>query len=310
MELPHIGQNCVVCNRNDYLPFKCSHCDKIVCVDHKSNHGDECPLNKGTQEFQTSGGPQESLKQACDYCRKITLKLELTQCNYCNNNHCLYHRHQVQHKCPQLAKDQESREKEELDRSRRQREALDRLKDINKQQTTSTTQQTADAATKKTSGPQPPSIIVDPKKRALAKRIRIMKIKQSARGPPNILDQDRIYFEVKFQHEPKSTLSDVSKDGKTIRIYSTGKHPVGRMIDWSASEMDLTNKNHVEKADQLIFKVQKRADVVQSNKDSSESGLQSEMIILDSHVTFEHYLNSNELEDGDELLLTYSPTNS
>lgn len=118
-----------------------------------------------------------------------------------------------------------------------------------------------------------------------------MKIKQSARGPPNIPEQDKIYFEVKFQHEPKSGISDQSLDGKFVRLFTTGKHTIGRMIDWSADELKVTNKNKISDADQLVFK--KLIDGT------------NELITLDSQASFQSYLDSSQLENGDEILLTY-----
>ena len=242
-------------------------------------------MNKSHFELDKSAPTGESLRQACDFCRKITLKLELTKCDHCPGNHCLYHRHQVQHSCPKLADDARTRELEEEARRARRTEALDRLRETqrdlaSKSQTPLTAQSQAQHAP-----------LVDTKKQALARRVRIMKIRQSARGPPNILDSDKIYFEVKFVHEPKSSLSFESRHGKIVNIYTTSKHTVGRMIDWSADQLDVTNKNHIEGNDQLIFR--KQAMDGQSHVD------------LDSQVAFEKYIDSAVLQSGDELHLTY-----
>lgn len=283
MEFPHIGQNCFVCNRNDYLPFKCSYCDKIVCVDHKNNHGNECPLNVSSfsaddDNFKASDSAVSSdLKQSCDFCRKITLKLELTRCSGCDKNFCLYHRHQAQHSCPQLEAACKARKIEDEERVRRQNEALNKMKDKITIHTPSVF--------------QPKRIKdLDPKKKALARRVRVMKIKQFAKGPPNILPEDKIYFEVRFVHEPSLSISDASKDGSTLRIFTTKIHTVGRMVDWSAEEFKLTNKNNISGVGQLVFKIE--AD--------DES-----YITLDNQCQFVQYLDNNQLVDGDEILLTY-----
>lgn len=279
MELPHIGLVCVICRRNDYLPFKCSHCDKTVCIDHKSNHGSDCPLNKTNFEYDLHGVEQNSgLKQSCDYCRKITLKLELVECAYCKKLHCLYHRHQVQHDCRQLEDSKETYKKIVEERSERQKNALERLKESCKSTTASSL----------THKPCPP---LDPKKQELAKRIRIMKIKQFARGPPNILTEDRYYFQIKFNHQPNSPISDITKDGKVIKIYTTLKHTIGRMIDWSADELNIKNKNHIQEANQLVFTKQFN---------------DNESLVLDSQKTFAFYLDEGKLENGDEINLTYN----
>lgn len=292
MELPHIGQTCVICNRTDYLPFKCTHCDKTVCVDHKTNHGFECPLNGSHFEASISGGcPSESLKQACDYCKKITLKLELTECLYCKTFNCLYHRHQVQHSCPKLAESKELFKEEQEKRVERQTAALDKLKANIKQQPSSSSQETISTNQRKQAQQ------LDPKKRELARRLRVMKIKQFARGPPNIAPEDKIYFEVRFEHEPESPLSQASKHGKSVKMFTTAKHSIGRMLDWSAEELGIVNKNNLSDSFQLVFK-------------KANESCDSELITLEYKKSFSYYLDNKELQNGDEIILTYSLPNS
>ena len=46
MELPEIGLQCSmeICNQLDFLPIKCSNCQKVFCKDHSSlvNHNCQC----------------------------------------------------------------------------------------------------------------------------------------------------------------------------------------------------------------------------------------------------------------------------
>lgn len=277
MELPHIGSTCVICNRNDYLPFKCSHCDKTVCIDHKTNHGADCPLNKASFTANLEDSlVRESLKQSCDFCKKITLKLELTECLGCKNFHCLYHRHEVQHNCQSLVDNKEVLRKEVEEKCEIQKAALERLKEKCKNPTSVPIQPSSSKS-------------LDAKNKNLLRRIKLMKIKQFARGPPNILQEDKIYFEIKFAHNSQASLSDASKTGNSIRIFTTPRHTIGRMIDWSADELNITNKNHLSGADQLVFK----------------KNIPNGFLSLDSQLCFSHYLESGELEDGDDIVLTY-----
>lgn len=278
MELPHIGQNCMVCNRNDYLPFKCSYCEMIVCVDHRSNHGDECSLNELTYDKSSNRPPGESLKAACDFCKRKTLSLELVECTHCALKHCLYHRHQVQHDCSKLEEVKETLKADVNVKIVKQQEALNNLK--------ATLQSSTSKPTYSASSAKP----TDPKKKQLAKRLRIMRIKQSARGPPNVLEADKIFFEVRFKHEPMSAISSPKLEGKALKIFTTKNHPVGRMVDWSADELGIINKNHLVDTDQLVFKKE------------LDSG---ELVTFDSHKIFSHYLEGDTLENGDELILTY-----
>lgn len=279
MELPHIGETCVICNRNDYLPFKCAHCTKIVCIDHKVNHGFDCPLARTKFEFDISSKTNaESIRKACDFCRKITLELELSKCLHCSGNHCLYHRHQIQHKCPKLALDSEARLRDEVEKNEKRQEALNRLKAV-----TEVAQRPIHV-----NHSQAP---IDLKKVALARRVNVMRIKQSARGPPNVLDKDKLFFEAEFKHNPQSSLSNASKNGKKLNIFATRAHTIGRLVDFTASELDITNRNQISGSDQIVFQA--------AGVDSLQS------VTLDSQFTFQHYLEANVLVSGDKLFITY-----
>lgn len=277
MELPDIGQVCVVCRRNDYLPFKCSHCEKIVCIDHRADHGPECPLEK-TSFNQDQNDPAVSLRASCDFCKKITLELELVRCEKCLRRHCLHHRHFVQHNCVEYGMDLEKARREAEEKVRRQQDAVNIVKETFK--------------------PKPQVIATnskplpsDPKKRELAKRLRVMRLKQFAKGPPNISDEDRIYFEVKFSHQPESSLSSEAKHGKSIKIFTRKDYTIGRMVDWCAAEFGLTNKNNIDSADKLVF------------KKLTESG---DMLTIKNNLKFHENIEANILDNGDEIFLTYS----
>lgn len=288
MELPHIGLTCSVCNRNDYLPFKCTSCAKVVCIDHRANHGADCPLTQ-TSFVAEPKAVSESLKQACNFCRKITLKLELSRCQHCPGNHCLYHRHQVQHECPQLARDKLARDQQTEIRLMRQQEALNRLKAT-----------VGEAGSRQQQQQQTKNqVITDPKKSALAKRVRLMKMKQSATCPKGLIhdtsiqtDQDKLFLEVRFVHEPQSELSQESLDGKSVNIWTSPKWTVGQTLDYPAHLLGATNKNHLEGSDRLVLMRHSRS----TNK----------LIDLDTTATFQQYLDTKELESGDILLLTYA----
>lgn len=291
MELPHLGKNCSICNRNDYLPFKCSHCDKIVCIDHKFDHGPQCPLQQTpsstTLNIIEDNKVPSDLQGACGFCHKITLRLELTQCECCNINHCLHHRHQVQHDCPKLRELELIRKKDCDEVKKKQSDALDKLKTKLKHHELSSTT----SVNKTTFSSQ---IVIDPKKLALNRRVRIMKIKQFAKGPPNINIEDRIYLEVRFIHEQKAALSNPSKDNYITKIFTSPKHTLGRLIDWSAQEINLTNKNHTLNCDQLEFQLPTTDGNVK----------------LDSQAKFSRYIDTGELASGDEIILTYVPVSN
>ncbi|OTF74448.1 hypothetical protein BLA29_003679 [Euroglyphus maynei] len=133
MEFPDLGKHCALkeCNRLDFLPIKCSSCEKIYCSEHYMFQAHHCESNR-IVDHQVPICPMcnrpvplkfgESLdvkvgehidrncdgqlntkrkvyKNRCsvDGCRqKELIKLE---CDQCGLNHCLRHRHPADHDC-------------------------------------------------------------------------------------------------------------------------------------------------------------------------------------------------------------------
>ena len=97
MELPEIGQQCSmeICNQLDFLPIKCSYCQKVFCKDHSSlvSHNCQC-LNE----------PQvpKVIKEVQDFRPKCSFgvceKKAVTTCPVCDNQFCMDHRLEVDHK--------------------------------------------------------------------------------------------------------------------------------------------------------------------------------------------------------------------
>lgn len=251
----------------------------IVCVDHRTNHGSGCSLNEHYFDKLDHIVSNDSLKSACDYCRRKTLTLELVQCHDCSLRHCLYHRHQEQHECKVSDNNQRTSKIEAEFKTVKQKEALALLKA--NLGTSSSSGSSVDWAAK--------ARPIDPKKAQLARRLRVMSIKQGARGPPNILEADKLFFQIRFRPEPKSRIFD-QKLEKALKVFTMKSHRVGRVIDWSADELGVVNKNHLDGEDQLVL---------QKELDSGEC------LTLDSLKEFSHYLQDEQLENGDELLLTY-----
>ncbi|XP_046912214.2 AN1-type zinc finger protein 2A [Dermatophagoides farinae] len=133
MEFPDLGKHCALkeCNRLDFLPIKCSSCEKIYCSEHYMYQAHHCESNR-IQDHQVPICPMcncpvplkfgESLdekvgehidrncdgksnsktkvyKNRCsvDGCKQKEL-MEL-ECDKCGLNHCLRHRHPADHDC-------------------------------------------------------------------------------------------------------------------------------------------------------------------------------------------------------------------
>jgi len=87
----YIGAHCAKCQQIDYLPFKCTKCNRSYCKDHRS-HG--CQIdskvidNQNTSKINTKKCPMNG----CNDNLVISYK-----CNMCNIQYCIKHRHHLDH---------------------------------------------------------------------------------------------------------------------------------------------------------------------------------------------------------------------
>ena len=126
MELPHIGDQCSekACRQLDFLPVKCDGCKKSFCGQHWTYEGHTCPSPR-LKDVQVpfcpmcdkpvpskpGSPPDEAVSRHLDRdcrvdqmknprCSKVkckTRELIRLDCDQCNLNYCLKHRHpQVQ----------------------------------------------------------------------------------------------------------------------------------------------------------------------------------------------------------------------
>lgn len=134
-DLLSLGTHCSLaeCKRLDFLPFHCSHCSQVFCLDHRtpashkcsqlgSNdvHVPVCPIcnhiikksknediNSQVERHILSGckslvvaKPKKSNKCSLKTCRQHGLMPFV--CPECNKNHCVRHRHAEDHFCSAL----------------------------------------------------------------------------------------------------------------------------------------------------------------------------------------------------------------
>ncbi|KAA0184450.1 hypothetical protein HAZT_HAZT008240 [Hyalella azteca] len=133
MELPHIGEHCseVACRQLDFLPFTCSHCKKIFCLQHHkvaNHHCTEarlvdvqvpvCPLCDQAVPAPRGQPPDIAISQHLDNnCKVKKEKIFTNKCCYrgckkkemmpiecrdCGLNFCLSHRHPNDHTCSKV----------------------------------------------------------------------------------------------------------------------------------------------------------------------------------------------------------------
>ena len=93
MEFPDLGKHCAKCKFLDFLPFKCSTCNKYYCLDHrtKSSHG--CPEDK--QNIVKK--PVKINSKPCSVKKCKNKMIIPCVCPECNKDFCIAHRHHTTH---------------------------------------------------------------------------------------------------------------------------------------------------------------------------------------------------------------------
>jgi len=128
MEFPHLGDQCDEpnCNQLDFLPVKCDGCKNKFCAQHWTYEGHKCtsprlkdvqvpvcPLCDQPVPSKPGAVPDEAVSRHLDRdcqkdrkrnprCSKVKCKVrELIKidCNQCELNFCLKHRHPQDHEC-------------------------------------------------------------------------------------------------------------------------------------------------------------------------------------------------------------------
>ncbi|KAI3660961.1 hypothetical protein MP638_004737 [Amoeboaphelidium occidentale] len=145
MEFYHLGKHCSqdLCNQLDFLPYKCSGCQKTFCQDHWKFQDHKCPkeddflrnrivpscpicqvaipvakgedLNAKVDEHISKNcqKPSKTVDPAYNHlckaqgCRKK--EVIPFQCNQCHLNFCVKHRHARDHNCEPKALSQPTR---------------------------------------------------------------------------------------------------------------------------------------------------------------------------------------------------------
>ncbi|XP_073969076.1 AN1-type zinc finger protein 1-like isoform X2 [Rhodnius prolixus] len=164
MEFPKTGKQCNVkyCKLLEFLPVKCAHCQLEFCKDHSDTTSHECTKYKDNFITEKKVSPSYKCNLAgCKSSDAVEMK-----CILCKKHFCLQHRH---HGCLDTAPSTSKKEK--------QRASKEQFKQA-KAETDKMVQDTLRNA----------------KNRALANKIKLMKIKSSAVGDNQIPVKDRVFF--------------------------------------------------------------------------------------------------------------------
>ena len=100
MEFYDLGAICFVCNRQDYLPWKCNLCNKQFCKNHIKDH--KC-INKISKKQKKQKKIRRKMVK-CNLCKKKVAPLLSINCSYCYNQYCIPHRQPEIHNCKGLHK--------------------------------------------------------------------------------------------------------------------------------------------------------------------------------------------------------------
>ena len=105
MEFCDLGKHCSFCQRQDFLPLQCHHCNLYVCKDHKSPEKHEC--QKISPTIKAKSIKTKNVK--CKKCRR-RVKYKIS-CSLCGNIYCETHRLLEYHNCKKIKEKKEYVEK-------------------------------------------------------------------------------------------------------------------------------------------------------------------------------------------------------
>jgi AN1-type zinc finger protein 1 len=190
-EFSELGEHCSFdnCNLKDFLPIKCKYCAKVYCKEHSSLLIHNC-----NETTKTNGQlePLKTFKCSLNDCK--TREIIEFNCEFCNLSFCCKHRLQIDHKCNELPK-------YELTKQEKKTTKVEFNFDIKKN--------------------------VSEKNTALQSKLILMKMKQTAHGPPGLPDKYRFYTFIHYENAKKP-------------FYLSTEWPIGRCIEFLASKLNIT----------------------------------------------------------------------
>ena len=170
-----------------------------------------CPKYEKQTEINASFISPTILGKCC-FCKKSVPDTELVLCDKCSANHCLTHRHYDSHQC---VKNFNIKTKETV---------------VRKLMTN-------------TSAPN----VRGTKNEVLARKVALMKLKQSASGQSSLPITERLYFKISYQKSSEQNLFE-NKD-----VFLSKEWSVGKCIDWLSSHLSIINNNNNPLAPKLVL---------------------------------------------------------
>ena len=203
-----------------------------------SSHG--CPTNNDSNDqIKDENKESKSILEDCHFCKQLVPDTEIVSCSECNNKHCLAHRHPDSHSCS----------------------SINKVPEVKKP---AIQIQTHSAPANRGA-----------KNDTLAKRVAIMKMKQSAKGFTAIPQTERLHFNL-----------IIPNDSSPKPIFLSKEWSIGKCVDWLATTFKLVNNNSSQDALKLVLSKQDQ----------------------DNYFSFSSKLNdliTNDFQEGDTIVLKY-----
>ncbi|RNA33684.1 AN1-type zinc finger 1 [Brachionus plicatilis] len=194
-----IGKHCSFesCNRLDFLPVKCELCHFNYCKEHYSFESHQCAKyeEKNKQNLTKVAGSSRIKFYDCTFEECKQKEMVQVICEFCDKRLCMKHRLQIDHKCPKL-------DSNLVDL--RPKEAKKEFKFEMKQN-------------------------VSEKNASLAAKLTLMKLKQTAVGPPGLPELSKYFCFI---------IQDGEQSSKKPFFFSI-KWPVGKCIDFLIEKLKI-----------------------------------------------------------------------
>lgn len=262
MEFPELGKICGLseCKQLDFLPFKCTHCQLIFCIDHYMPDKHICTQND-TVPVSEAIEPMKHYHCTYDDCSVSSLA-EMC-CQVCKKHFCLQHRH---HGC--VDKDQAVRDKE-----REKWEAPRKQFEIAKAEAERQVDANLNRAKKKES------------LNKTALKVQLMRLKGKAIGFKGIPTSDRVYFLI----YPPLAVPQKSK-----AVFMARQWPIGRVIDSAADLCNIPNRNNQTAARKLRLFHQHNGQMLCTEMERKLEQLLNEGTVMDGETLILEYVTETD----------------
>lgn len=191
--------------------------------DHLSTEIHQCPdfISSDRIIIET---PEKQVHEKCNFCSQVVKnRLEMIKCDHCQSNFCLSHRHPEGHKCLSITTE-----------TKKTPSAFQLITSATSSSSSSSTTIKSSSLTPK--GPK------GAKNDSLAKKVALMKLKQSAIGLQSIPQTERLYFNLNLGNQTPCK-----------PIYLSSFWSIGKSIDFIAEKLNLTNNNNKPDQPKLII---------------------------------------------------------